>query len=71
MKKFQKLFDLKFSMIKKVGSDPPAPLWKLQSPEHTVNEKVLKMFYLKFGMIKKIGACTNPLHKKFRVQSMW
>ena len=41
-RKVQKNFDLYFGVTKK--SWPRPPLWKIQSPEHSVNEKILKNF---------------------------
>ena len=67
MKKFQKLFDPIFSIIKKSWLRPsptPAALWKIQSPKHSVNEKVLKFFELKFGVTKKVCAQTIPPSQK-------
>ena len=47
-KNSEKFFDLKFGMTRKCW--PRTPLWKIQSPECSVNEKMID---LKFGMTIK------------------
>ena len=44
MKKFQNMFDLKFSMNKKSWY-PDIPLQKILSSEHPENKKIPKMFW--------------------------
>ena len=57
-KNSKKIFDLKFGVTQESWYPDP-PVWKIQSPESSLSEKILKNFDLKFDVTKK-SWCPDP-----------